>query len=81
MAQAQDRLLPNNTTCTRLIALLLQLLQKRIQLLRTVDISYPESIRLPAQYYSVRVRQGSPKKGSPKKPQRGEKRSFIMAET
>ena len=67
MAQAQDRLQPSNITLTRLIALLTQLLQKRIQTLKTVDITYPEAIRLPAQYYVVRARQKTPTRGRKRK--------------
>lgn len=58
MGQSDDRLLPRNATLLKLITLSTQLLHKRLQTQKTVDVSYTEVVRLPSQYYTRR--HGSP---------------------
>ena len=54
MGQSDDRLLPRNATLLKLITLSTQLLHKRLQTQKTVDVSYTEVVRLPSQYYTRR---------------------------
>lgn len=54
MSQSEDRLQSQNPILTKLITLCTQLLHKRLQMQKTVDMSYQESIRLPAQYYNYK---------------------------
>ena len=53
---SQDRLKPRNVELSRLVTLTNQLLQKRLTVLKTVDVAYGEQVRLPAQYYMPRSR-------------------------
>ena len=72
MAASQDRLKPKNVELSRLVTLTSQLLQKRLAVLKTVDVSYGEQVRLPAQYYQPRTRAenvpSTPKKRSEERP-------------
>ena len=58
MGQSDDRLMPRNPTLLKLITLATQLLHKRLQMQKTVDVSYTEVVRLPSQYYTRK--HGSP---------------------
>lgn len=51
MYNSRDRLKKDNPLLTTLIVLCNQLVDKHIHLVKTVDVSYSESIRLPAGYY------------------------------
>ena len=55
MMASQDRLKPRNVELSRLVTLTNQLLQKRLTVLKTVDVTYGEQVRLPAQYYMPRT--------------------------
>ena len=52
--KSEDRLREDNSVLRRLIVLCNQLVQKHIKMLKTVDVSYSESIRLPGQYYKMK---------------------------
>ena len=79
MTGSQDRLKPKNVELTRLVTLTNQLLQKRLAVLKTVDVTYGEQVRLPAQYYMPRTRVVS-QMNTPKKSRKrnGEERSELM---
>lgn len=79
MTGSQDRLKPKNVELTRLVTLTNQLLQKRLAVLKTVDVTYGEQVRLPAQYYMPRTRVVS-QTNTPKKSRKrnGEEMSELM---
>lgn len=51
MHNNEDRLNPGNVILSRLIILCNQLIHKHILIVKTADVSYSETIRLPGQYY------------------------------
>ena len=72
MQKHDDVLSPSNRILRRLIVLCNQLVHKHTQTFKTVDISYSETIRLPAQYYksksnSVSKRQSGGSVSAPSK--------------
>ena len=59
MHKSEDGLMAENRVLSRLIVLCNQLVHKHIQALKTVDVSYSESVRLPGHYYKRKVEKRS----------------------
>ena len=81
----RDRLLPSNEILQRLATLCSQLLHQRLQVMKNVDVSYNETIRLPALYYapterSARSMAASSSFESPQKESRKTELSFVTPE-
>ena len=81
----RDRLLPSNDILQRLATLCSQLLHQRLQVMKNVDVSYNETIRLPALYYapterSARSTAASSTFESPQKETRKTELSFVTPE-
>lgn len=81
----RDRLLPSNEVLQRLATLCSQLLHQRLQVMKSVDVTYNETIRLPALYYASLERPGrtpaaSNSFDSPQKESRKTELSFLTPE-
>ena len=79
MHKHDDGLNPSNVVLPRLIVLCNQLVHKHTQTFKTVDVSYSENIRLPAQYYKIKSI-GSSKRGSGVKVEKKSKRSRKISD-